>query len=215
MKINRIPTFLLQNPAARAGPRLSYTKPETVRRDGSNEVTWAFNESLSALLFTHHRFLLNRSIAAAGRARAADSQICTARSRGILGCWKGSWGQTRPGFCVPAALACAGRAKAIGPPPASPSRVPRRLLATTPAAPWHHKRPQAKTMADAGGRAGLVTSNRCSPLGHAHRRQGAQRPGVNRFELPHKFVGAERRQFGAVITLIFDGGGKSTTPTIF
>ena len=68
-KINRIPTFLLQNPAARAGPRLSYTKPETVRRDGSNEVTWAFNESLSALLFTHHRFLLNRSIAA-GRARA-------------------------------------------------------------------------------------------------------------------------------------------------
>ena len=68
-KINRIPTFLPQNPAARAGPRLSYTKPETVRRDGSNEVTWAFNESLSALLFTHHRFLLNRSIAA-GRARA-------------------------------------------------------------------------------------------------------------------------------------------------
>ena len=68
-KINRIPTFLLQNPAARAGPRLSYTKPETVRRDGSNEVTWAFNESLLALLFTHHRFLLNRSIAA-GRARA-------------------------------------------------------------------------------------------------------------------------------------------------
>ena len=69
VKINRIPTFLLQNPAARAGPRLSNTKPETVRRDGSNEVTWAFNESLSALLFTHHRFLLNRSIAA-GRARA-------------------------------------------------------------------------------------------------------------------------------------------------
>ena len=67
--INRIPTFVLQNPAARAGPRLSYTKPETVRRDGSNEVTWAFNESLLALLFTHHRFLLNRSIAA-GRARA-------------------------------------------------------------------------------------------------------------------------------------------------
>ena len=27
-KINRIPTFLLQNPAARAGPWLSYTKPE-------------------------------------------------------------------------------------------------------------------------------------------------------------------------------------------
>ena len=47
----------------------SYTKPETVRRDGSNEVAWAFNESLLALLFTHHRFLLNRSIAA-GRARA-------------------------------------------------------------------------------------------------------------------------------------------------
>ena len=68
-KINRIPTFLPQNPAARAGLRLSYTKPETVRRDGSNEVTWASNESLSALLFTHHRFLLNRSIAA-GRARA-------------------------------------------------------------------------------------------------------------------------------------------------
>ena len=124
VKINRIPTFVLQNPAAWAGPRLSNTKPETVRRDGSNEVTWAFNESLSALLFTHHRFLLNRSIAA-GRARAADSQICTARSRGILGCWKGSWGQTRPGFCVPAALACVGRAKAVRPPPASPSRVPR------------------------------------------------------------------------------------------
>ena len=149
MKSNRIPTFLLQNPAAWAGPWLIYTKPETVRRDGSNEVTWAFSESLLALLFTHHRFLLNRSIAA-GRmhARAADSQICTARSRGFHGCWKGSWGQTRPGFCVPAALACAGRANAIGPPPASPSRVPRRLLATTPAAPWHHKRPQAKTMAD-------------------------------------------------------------------
>ena len=51
----------------------SYTKPETVRRDGSNEVAWAFNESVTesllALLFTHHRFLLNRSIAA-GRARA-------------------------------------------------------------------------------------------------------------------------------------------------
>ena len=69
VKINRIPKFVLQNPAARAGPRLSYTKPETVRRDGSNEVAWAFNESLLALLFTHHRFLLNRSIAA-GRARA-------------------------------------------------------------------------------------------------------------------------------------------------
>ena len=69
-KINRIPTFLLQNPAARAGPRLSYTKPETVRRDGSNEVTWAFNESLLALLFTHHRFLLNRSIAAGRWPRA-------------------------------------------------------------------------------------------------------------------------------------------------
>ena len=55
--INRIPTFVLQNPAARAGPRLTYTKPETVRRDGSNEVAWAFNESLLALLFTHHRFL--------------------------------------------------------------------------------------------------------------------------------------------------------------
>ena len=49
--------------------RPSYTKPETVRGDGSNEVTWAYNESLLALLFTHHRFLLNRSIAA-GRARA-------------------------------------------------------------------------------------------------------------------------------------------------
>ena len=49
---------------------LRYTKPETVRRDGSNEVTWAYNESLLALLFTHHRFLLNRSIAA-GRARGA------------------------------------------------------------------------------------------------------------------------------------------------
>ena len=62
---------MLQNPAARAGSRLIYTKPETVRRDGSNEVlvAWAFNESLLALLFTHHRFLLNRSIAA-GRARA-------------------------------------------------------------------------------------------------------------------------------------------------
>ena len=60
---------MLQNPAARAGPRLTYTKPETVRRDGSNEVAWAFNESLLALLFTHHRFLLNRSIAA-GRMRA-------------------------------------------------------------------------------------------------------------------------------------------------
>ena len=35
---------------------------------------------------------------------------------------------------------------------------------------------------------GLATSNRCDPLGHAHRRQGAQRRGVNRFELPHKFV---------------------------
>ena len=69
VKINRIPTFVLQNPAARAGPRLTYTKPETVRRDGSNEVAWAFNESLLALLFTHHRFLLNRSIVA-GRARA-------------------------------------------------------------------------------------------------------------------------------------------------
>ena len=69
VKINRIPAFVLQNPAARVGPRLSNTKPETVRRDGSNEVTWASNESLSALLFTHHRFLLNRSIAA-GRARA-------------------------------------------------------------------------------------------------------------------------------------------------
>eukprot|EP01045_Picozoa_sp_COSAG04_P014066 COSAG04_NODE_1034_length_8611_cov_4.315672_5_plen_231_part_00 len=69
VKINRIPKHLLQNPAARAGPRLSYTKPEAVRRGGSNEVAWAFNESLLALLFTHHRFLLNRSIAA-GRARA-------------------------------------------------------------------------------------------------------------------------------------------------
>ena len=48
---------------------LCYTKPETIRRDGSNEVTWACSESLLALLFTHHRFLLNRSIAA-GRARA-------------------------------------------------------------------------------------------------------------------------------------------------
>ena len=158
-EISRIPTFLLQNPAARAGPRLSYTKPETVRRDGSNEVTWASNESLLALLFTHHRFLLNRSIAA-GRARAADSQICTARSRGFHGCWKGSWGQTRPGFCVPAALACAGRVKAIGPPPASPNRMPRRLFATTPIAAWHHKRSQAKTMAD--GRALQ------HPIGAAH-----------------------------------------------
>ena len=147
-QVNRIPTFLLQNPAARAGPRLSYTKPETVRRDGSNEVTWAFNESLLALLFTHHRFLLNRS-----RARA-------------------------------------------------------RPIRKFPAAPWHHKRRQAPAGEHHGGRAGLATSNRCNPLGHAHRRQVAQRPGVNRFELPHKFVGAERRQFGAVITLILNGGGR-------
>ena len=75
---------MLQNPAARAGPRLSYTKPETARRDGSNEVTWAFNESLLALLFTHHRFLLNRSIAAgggAGRARARDGGQLPAPAR--------------------------------------------------------------------------------------------------------------------------------------
>ena len=84
MKINRIPTYVLQNPAARAGPRLSNTKPETVRRDGSNEVTWAFNESLSALLFTHHRFLLNRSIAA-GRARARPiRKFALLRSRGFV-----------------------------------------------------------------------------------------------------------------------------------
>ena len=68
--------------------------------------------------------------------------------------------------------------------------------------------PQALAGEDHGGRAGLATSNRCSPLGHAHRRQGAQRRGANRFELPHKFVGAERRQFGVVITLILNGGGK-------
>ena len=67
--------------------------------------------------------------------------------------------------------------------------------------------PQAPAGEDHGGRAGLATSNRCNPLGHAHRRQVAQRPGINRFELPHKFVGAETRQFGAVITLIFTGGG--------
>ena len=148
---------MLQNPAARAGPRLSNTKPETVRRDGSNEVTWAFNESLSALLFTHHRFLLNRSIAA----RAADSQICTARSLGFRCCWKGSRRPTSPEFCVLAALACPGWAKAVGPPPARPSRVPRRssppprsAMATTSARrrrPWW-----------AGG---LATSNRCNPLG--------------------------------------------------
>ena len=185
VKINAIPTFVLQNPAARARPRLSNTKPETVRRDGSNEVTWAFNESLSALLFTHHRFLLNRSIAA-GRARAADSQICTARSRGILGCWKGSWGQTRPGFCVPAALACVGRAKAVRPPPASPSRVPRRLLATTPAAPWHHKRPQAKTMAD--GRA-LQHPIGATHLGMPTGARGARGPGSTVLSCPISLLG--------------------------
>ena len=32
---------------------LCYTKPETIRRDGPNEVTWAYNESILALLFTH------------------------------------------------------------------------------------------------------------------------------------------------------------------
>ena len=84
VKINRIPTFVLQDPAARAGPRLSYTKPETIRRDGSNEVTWAYNESLLALLFTHHRFLLNRSIAA-GRARARPiRKFALLRSRGFV-----------------------------------------------------------------------------------------------------------------------------------
>ena len=70
-------------PWAPAEMCLCYTKPETIRRDGSNEVTWAYNESLLALLFTHHRFLLNRSIAA-GRARAADSQICTPLDRVVL-----------------------------------------------------------------------------------------------------------------------------------
>ena len=75
--------------------------------------------------------------------------------------------------------------------------------------------PQAPAGEDHGGRAGLATSNRCNPLGHAHRRQVAQRPGINRFGLPHKFVGAERRQFGAVITLIFLGGGMSTSGTAY
>ena len=75
---------MLQNPAIRAGPRLSYTKPETARRDGSNEVTWAFNESLLALLFTHRSILaqsIDRRSRLAARARAADSQIWAARSR--------------------------------------------------------------------------------------------------------------------------------------
>ena len=163
-KINRIPTFLLQNPAARAGPWLSYTKPETVCRDGSNEVTWACSESLLALLFTHHRFLLLKSIDRGwprARARAADSQICTASLAWFRCCWKGSRGPTRPEFCVLAALACPGWAKAVGPPPARPSRVPRRssppprsAMATTSARrqrPWR-----------AGG---LATSNRCNLLG--------------------------------------------------
>ena len=155
--------------------------------------------------------MLNRSIAA-GRARAADSQICTARSLGFRCCWKGSRRPTRPEFCVLAALACSGWAKAVGPPPACPSRVPRRLLATTPAAPWHHKRPQAKTMAD-----GRVLQH---PIGATHLgmptgARGAQRHGVNRFELPHRFVGAERRQFGAVITLIFPGGGSRGSGPLF
>ena len=67
--------------------------------------------------------------------------------------------------------------------------------------------PQAPAGEDHGGRAGIATPSRCNPLGHAHRRQGAQSPGVNRFELPHKFVGAERRQFGAAITLLILAGG--------
>ena len=46
-----------------------------------------------------------------------------------------------------------------------------------------------------------------SPLAQAHRRQGPQRPGINRFDLSHTFVGAGWRQFGAVITLILAGGG--------
>ena len=94
--INRIPTFVLQNPAIRAGPRLSYTKPETARRDGSNEVTWAFNESLLALLFTHHRFLLNRSIAA-GRARARGRVANLPRSIAWSSwVWRGFWWANPP-----------------------------------------------------------------------------------------------------------------------
>ena len=143
MKINRIPAFVLQNPAARAGPRLSNTKPETVRRDGSNEVTWAFNESLSALLFTHHRFflrILNRSIALAARARGRFANLHCSIA------WI-SWLLERfLGANPPRVLcACCSSVRGQG---KGPSRVPRRLLATTPAAPWHHKRPQAKTMAD-------------------------------------------------------------------
>ena len=94
--VNRIPTFLLQNPAARAGPWLSYTKPETVRRDGSNEVTWACSESLLALLFTHHRFLLNRSIAA-GRARARPIRKFAPRSIAWSSwVWRGFWWANPP-----------------------------------------------------------------------------------------------------------------------
>ena len=74
--------------------------------------------------------------------------------------------------------------------------------------------PQAPAGEDHGGRAGLATPNRCNPLGHAHRRQGAQRPGINRFELPHKFVGAERRQFGAVIALLKKKFVRPVKPSI-
>ena len=176
------------------GPRLSNTKPETVRRDGSNEVTWASNESLSALLFTHHRFLLNRSIAAGWpRARAADSQICDARSRGILGRWKGSWGQTRPGFCVPAALACVGRAKAVRPPPASPSRVPRRLLATTPAAPWP---PQAPAGEDHGGRVGLQHPVGATHLGMPTGARGPRGAGSTVLSCPISLLGLKDANSG-------------------
>ena len=129
---------------------LCYTKPETVLRDGSNEVTWAYNESLLALLFTHHRFLLNRSIAA-GRARARPI-----RKFALLDRWV-SWFLERFSMANPPRIlrACCssvlGLGKGYRPPTDQAQPCVQALLATTPQRHGHRKRPQATTMV--GGRA--------------------------------------------------------------
>ena len=130
---------------------LRYTKPETVRRDGSNEVAWAFNESLLALLFTHHRFLLNRSIAA-GRARARPIRKFALLARVVSLLLARFSGANPPRILC--AYCCSVPGLGIGHRAPADQAQPCAYAppAATPAAPWP---PQAPAGDDHGGWAGL------------------------------------------------------------
>ena len=190
--INRIPTFLLQNPAARAGPRLTYTKPETVRRDGSNEVAWAFNESLLALLFTHHRFLLNRSIAA-GRARARPIRKFALLARVVSLLLKRFSGANPPRILC--AYCCSVPGLGIGHRAPADQAQPCAYAppAATPAAPWP---PQAPAGEDHGGRVGLQHPIGANHLGMPTGARGPRGPESTVLSCPISLLGLEDANSG-------------------